>query len=56
MKFFVERLKEPSTWRGMVLVLTALGITMNPDLVAAITAVGTGVAGLIGVLAKDRLK
>lgn len=42
---------QPSTWRGVSFCLTALGIIIRPDLMAAITAVGMAVSGLIGVLA-----
>ena len=51
--FIVKRAKEPSTWRGLVMLLTAFGISVNPELVTHIVAAGTGVAGLIGVFAPD---
>lgn len=54
MRYILERLKEPSTWRGIVLVLTSLGVGINPDAVAYIVSAGTGVAGLIGVFTKDK--
>lgn len=50
--FVVSRAQEPSTWRGIVMLLTAFGITLAPELVAAIAATGMSVAGLIGVLTK----
>ena len=53
MKYILERLKEPSSWRGLVLIATAFGVTLNPDLVSAIIAVGTGLAGVIGFAFKD---
>lgn len=55
MKYILERLKEPSSWRGLVLIATAFGVTLNPDLVSAIIAVGTGLAGVIGFVFKDKV-
>ena len=55
MKYIIDRLQEPSTWRGLVMLTTAFGVALNPDLVAAIVSAGTGLAGLIGVIFKDKL-
>lgn len=55
MKYILERLKEPSSWRGLVLIATAFGVTLNPDLVSSIIAVGTGLAGVIGFALKDKV-
>ena len=55
MKYILDRLKEPSSWRGLVMIATAFGVTMNPDLVSAIIAVGTGLAGVIGFVFKDKV-
>jgi len=52
--YLLERMREPSTWRGLTLLLTALGIPLAPGLSDAIVAAGLGVAGLIGALAPDR--
>jgi hypothetical protein len=52
--FILERGKEASTWRGLVALVTAAGITISPELTEAIIAVGLGIIGLIGVLAKDK--
>lgn len=53
MNLIVSRLKEPSTWRGLVMIATALGVALDPQMVEAIVAAGTGLAGLIGVLTTD---
>ncbi len=50
--FILGRLREASTWRGLVLVATALGVKVSPELSDAIVAAGLGLAGIIGVLAK----
>ena len=49
--YVLARLKEPSTWRGVIYMLTALGVPMAPALADAIIAVGLALAGLIGVVA-----
>lgn len=47
--YLIARVKEPSTWRGLVLLLTAAGVPMAPALAESIITVGLAVAGLIGV-------
>ena len=51
--YLAERLKEPSTWRGAMLFLTALGVPIAPQLAESIIAAGLAIAGLIGVVAPD---
>jgi hypothetical protein len=53
-QYILDRAKEPSTWRGLVLVLTALGVPLAPAMSDAIIAVGLAVAGLIGAATPDR--
>ncbi len=53
--YAIERLKEPSTWRGFVWLATAAGITLAPEAVESIVVIGTTAAGLVGVLTKDKL-
>jgi hypothetical protein len=53
MRFVLARLREPSTWRGIFLLLTAAGVTLKPELQAAITAVGLSLTGLVGVVVPD---
>lgn len=53
MKWLVARLKEPSTWRGLVWLLTAFGVTFRPEVWEQITAVGMAAAGLVGVLTSE---
>lgn len=52
-KFIAARLSEPSTFRGIFLLLTAAGVTLRPELQAAITAVGLALTGLVGVVVPD---
>lgn len=51
--FIVPRLKERSTYVGLVGLLTALGITIEPAYVDVALAVGASVAGVIGIVWKD---
>jgi len=52
--YVLERLKEPSTWRGITLLLTAIGVPLAPGVSDAIISLGLAVAGLIGVVTKDK--
>lgn len=51
--YLVQRLQEPSTWRGLILLLTAAGVSLEPALAEAIIATGLALAGLVGVLTRD---
>ena len=55
-QYLLDRAKEPSTWRGLVLILTAFGTALSPDQKEAIVAGGLGLAGLLGALTKDGTK
>lgn len=52
--YLLERAKEPSTWRGLVYLLTALGLPLAPAMADQIITVGLAVAGLIGVATADQ--
>ena len=51
-KWAIEQLKQPSTWRGMVMLATSVGLVVEPQLADKIIVAGTGMAGLIGVMFK----
>lgn len=51
--YLKRRLMEASTWRGVVLVLTALGVQISPELGQAIVTAGLAVAGVIGLALPD---
>lgn len=54
-KYSLNRLKEPSTWRGIILAGTgALGLALNPDFVDPLVYIGVGLAGLLGVFLPDK--
>jgi hypothetical protein len=50
----LTRLSENSTWRGIILVATALGVKLEPEMTDAILAAGLGLVGLINVLRKGK--
>lgn len=52
--YILARAKEPSSWRGIILLLTAAGLPIAPELADAIISVGLAVAGLIGVVTPDK--
>lgn len=51
--YILARAKEPSTWRGVILLLTAIGVPIAPAMADAIVSAGLAIAGLIGVIAPD---
>jgi len=51
-KYLLERAKEPSSWRGAILLATAAGVGVTPELANAIVTAGIGLAGLLGVATK----
>ena len=53
MRYLRQRLEEPSTWRGFVLVATGLGVAMSPETIEHIVVAGTAMAGLIGIFTED---
>ena len=52
--YLLDRLREPSTWRGFVALLTAFGVALSPEQTAAIISVGLAVVGAIGAIAPDK--
>ena len=51
-QYVLDRLKEPSTWRGALLFLTAVGVPIAPALADQIVTAGLGLTGLVGMLSK----
>ena len=51
-QYILDRAKEPSSWRGLILFLTAIGVPIAPELATNIVTVGLGVAGIIGMSTK----
>ena len=50
----IDSLSQSSTWRGLILLATAAGVNLEPDLQNQIVAAGLGLVGLINVLRKGK--
>jgi len=50
----LTRLGENSTWRGIILVATALGIKLDPAIQEQVLVAGLGLIGLINILRKGK--
>ena len=51
--YIFSRLKERSTWLGLIALATACGATIETVLAEQIIAAGMAIAGLIGVFTQD---
>lgn len=51
--YIFSRLQEASTWRGLVLLATAIGVHLTDAQVDAIVQFGLALAGLLGVVLPD---
>lgn len=52
-KYVLNRLNEASTWRGIILIITSLGVQMEPEKAAAYISLGLSIVGLINVFLKE---
>lgn len=52
--WLLDRLGERSTWIGLTGLLTATGVSLEPDIGDAIGALGIALASLIAMLTRDR--
>lgn len=52
--YLINRAKEASTWRGIILILTAIGVPVAPAMAEAIVSVGLALAGAVGVFTADK--
>lgn len=53
MNYLIDRLKEPSTWRGILAMLTAVGVKLHPELQEAIISAGLALIGLVNIFRKE---
>lgn len=53
LNYTLERLAEPSTWRGLLMLGTALGVKTNPELSEPIITAGLSAVGLVNVFRKE---
>lgn len=54
MQALVDRLKEPSTWAGLGVVLGLFGIHLAPEKLTAVVGVATAVAALVAIFLPER--
>lgn len=54
MDFIMEKLREKSTWRGLVALAIALGVTVSPEQTEAIIAGGLALIGLVNVFRSEK--
>ncbi|MBP6564057.1 MAG: hypothetical protein KA200_00430 [Burkholderiales bacterium] len=54
--YILNRLREPSSWRGIFALGTALGVSLSPDQQNAIIALGLALIGAVGVFLPDAKK
>ena len=52
--YIVARLKERSTWLGLISLATALGLLLTPEQQEQIIAAGMAIAGFVGAFTRDR--
>lgn len=50
----VDSLSQSSTWRGLILLATAAGVHLSPDIQNQIVTTGLGLVGLINVVRKGK--
>jgi len=50
----IEKLKEESTWRGIIALAASAGITLQPEMISIISAFCFGVVGIINIIKKQR--
>jgi hypothetical protein len=54
LNIITQRLSENSTWRGLILVITACGLKMEPALQEQIVASGLALVGLLNIVRKGQ--
>jgi hypothetical protein len=52
--YFINRLREPSTYSGLAALLLALGLNLPGGLLEAVTQLGIGLAGIISILLPEQ--
>ena len=53
LKFLVDRLKERSTWLGLIAIVSAAGVAISPEQIEAIAIAGAAIVGAVGVFTAD---
>jgi hypothetical protein len=50
----LDKLSENSTWRGLILLVTAVGVKLDPAQAESIVALGLAAVGVINVFRKGK--
>ena len=53
LNWLVDRIKEKTTWYGIVALVSAVGVTISPDLKEAIATAGIAIAGVIAAITAE---
>lgn len=53
MNTVISYLKQPSTWRGIIAVAAAFGLSLNPEQAAAIVAAAVAAVGVLEVFRNE---
>lgn len=54
MDYVLARIKEPSTWRGLIAVLGLVGVNIAPEIQAQIISTGVALYGIIQIFRKEK--
>lgn len=54
MKKLISKLKETSTWKGLIFIITAFGVALSQEQQEAIIAAGVALVGVIDVFRKEK--
>lgn len=54
MQYLINRLKEKSTWISIIMIVTSLGVKINPGLAETVIPLGMAVAGVVGFFLKEK--
>jgi len=49
----LKKLKQESTWRGIIAVIAVFGVKLQPDMAEAIITAAVSLVGLINIVKKD---
>lgn len=54
MRYILDRLKEPSTWRGLISLVAIFGIKIAPEQAETIMTAGVSIYSAINILRKEQ--
>lgn len=53
LEYLTNRLQEPSTWRGLIGLASAIGVVLTPEQADGIIAAGISLIAVINIFKKD---